>query len=96
MVPLPGRRRSFAPGLGACGFYQLHPFDTSPSGLLCRSDADCARSATCEGDGFCGGEACLSDADCEAMMGTSAGACVRNDCPASPGNYCTLICSYEP
>jgi hypothetical protein len=79
------------------GFCQIGPFGgEGGSGLLCLTDADCAQYAVCQADGFCGGEACQTDPDCEAVIGPGRGACVQNDCPSSPGNFCTLVCSYAP
>lgn len=75
----------FGPSSGTCN---------GDRNLPCRSDADCAPLLTCR-NGACGGQICLTDADCEAALGPDA-VCISGEelpCTANGANICWTLCT---
>ncbi len=82
-------------GAAQCNLFG--PFSGTCNGdrnLPCREDADCASLLLCT-NGACGGQICLTDADCVAALGAGT-VCISGaelPCTANGANICWTLCT---
>lgn len=94
----PGRARQACTGNQDCELAaQCNPSGRTCIGnqeLPCRSDADCASLLVCR-NGACGGQICLTDADCAEALGPESVCISGADLPCTAGgaNVCWTLCA---
>jgi hypothetical protein len=93
---LPGDPVTGGPEGGHCGGASAYPCVVANNDPTTGVNPDCAFLATCS-EGFCGGQACLTSADCQGRgqgdVCVSAAAFCPAGFPHTSGNFCKRFCS---